>query len=760
MAPLLRRLPRALAVAVLAALVCGVLVGVANASGGEPAMPKSIAIPMPQAGDAWTYQAVLGGAWQFGENDTMAVGTPFTYGQFKWLDPGLIRDETGAEVAVDRLDARMMHYWPYQGYDRFSGGHHWTLVNETMLYALGTPRGIAQEEPINSHDTQGGGRTTIGSTPLLPPLVETWQLKQVTGTSRSFYGADDGCMARTAIQGTVLSTGKDLDPHDALVPPEQCMPQQDFSVGDAQSFQDLMSLMAERGAAPWHAKAAEEVAGHAAVRYESGPYAVWLTPDLPVPAQIRFTGDDQSIVLTLSSWRSGSGVLGAQGPTPSASPAPPVVLAPRQPWGPDDSGVDHPFPASAAYKAALADPGYAGLRDWLKAHPKGATFLLESKSGTSNGWTVRSWLFSLSDGTSTKTFLETQKTMPGLPVPPQVTATDEGWLDQIMGFLAPDPDHLPKELPTVASEMARWRAYEASEGRPGDGNGWAMATYCLLSCQFNVTTVSAGKNPVALWDMEGDGTTVNLPLPEERTFDGSQLDVGADGLTRALTHWTGFASSGTRVAGLSPRGVVDPSPSADAKGDAGLALATFVPTQGQAAAVGMVATLVGLLYWLWPTLKHGPLLGLFSRLGGPELLEHPSRANLVQIVQAEPGIHFQDLVRRSGLPNGTAVHHLAKLTKAGLLSARPLGRYTCYFLGSSPDRVALAQAPALRSDGARKVYELIQASPGLSGLELASRAGLQPSTVNYHVQKLVEVGLVSTIRDGRAVRLHAKAAAA
>src|ERR1051325_10983494 len=95
MAPLLRRLPRALAVAVPAALVCGVLAGAATASGGEPAMPKSIAIPMPQAGDAWTYQAVLGGAWQFGENDTMAVGTPLTYGQFKWLDPGLIRDETG-----------------------------------------------------------------------------------------------------------------------------------------------------------------------------------------------------------------------------------------------------------------------------------------------------------------------------------------------------------------------------------------------------------------------------------------------------------------------------------------------------------------------------------------------------------------------------------------------------------------------------------------------------------------------------------------
>jgi len=45
-------------------------------------------------------------------------------------------------------------------------------------------------------------------------------------------------------------------------------------------------------------------------------------------------------------------------------------------------------------------------------------------------------------------------------------------------------------------------------------------------------------------------------------------------------------------------------------------------------------------------------------------------------------------VRRTGLRNGTAVHHVRKLEQAGLVAARPLGRYTCYFPGT-PDRASL-----------------------------------------------------------------------
>jgi DNA-binding IclR family transcriptional regulator len=63
-------------------------------------------------------------------------------------------------------------------------------------------------------------------------------------------------------------------------------------------------------------------------------------------------------------------------------------------------------------------------------------------------------------------------------------------------------------------------------------------------------------------------------------------------------------------------------------------------------------------------------------------------------------------------------------------------------------------ASAVKADGARKILEVVRSQPGLSSADVASRTGLQPSTVTYHVQRLQAAGLLTGLRDGRAVRLH------
>ena len=69
------------------------------------------------------------------------------------------------------------------------------------------------------------------------------------------------------------------------------------------------------------------------------------------------------------------------------------------------------------------------------------------------------------------------------------------------------------------------------------------------------------------------------------------------------------------------------------------------PTARQAAAVGAFAALGGLLVYLLPGLK-APFFALFSRIRGEHLLEHPARAQIMVVIEADPGIHFQELMRR------------------------------------------------------------------------------------------------------------------
>jgi predicted transcriptional regulator len=86
--------------------------------------------------------------------------------------------------------------------------------------------------------------------------------------------------------------------------------------------------------------------------------------------------------------------------------------------------------------------------------------------------------------------------------------------------------------------------------------------------------------------------------------------------------------------------------------------------------------------------------------------------------------------------------------------ARPAGGYTLYFLGAHVPAGSAESASALKADGARKILDAVRQQPGLSSVDVAARCGLQPSTVTYHVQRLQAAGLLTGLRDGRAVRLH------
>jgi len=202
-----------------------------------------------------------------------------------------------------------------------------------------------------------------------------------------------------------------------------------------------------------------------------------------------------------------------------------------------------------------------------------------------------------------------------------------------------------------------------------------------------------------------------------------------------------------------------PDPATTVQGDVvGRPSGLPLPSPAEAAGAGALALLAGALYWLWPALKGGAFLGLFSRLRPSRLLEHPQRARIADLVAADPGVHFQELGRRSGIPNGTLVHHLSKLVAGDLVVAHRSGRYTCYFPKQVSPSVR-SNAGLTKSGGAKAILAAIQARPGLTMQDVAMQCGLQASTVTYHVHRLAEAGMVDVNRDGRFQRLQARAAA-
>jgi predicted transcriptional regulator len=336
--------------------------------------------------------------------------------------------------------------------------------------------------------------------------------------------------------------------------------------------------------------------------------------------------------------------------------------------------------------------------------------------------------------------------------------------DEFMAFdtssAMPAPPQ-PEMLPTVASLMARWEAYASPEDIAQASRAWSFSIYCAdeACAQANVMMQAGnGLYSVARATMLPAGVpgTPVMPSTKAAVRDGSALMTDGAGVPQGfMLLRTGWHMTSTSVAGITPPtggpeggGAAVPAPPRTIVG----ASAVIVTDPASAAGVGLLAVLSGVLSYAWPTLKGG-VVGLFSRVREDDLVKHPARAAIMQRIEAEPGIHYQALLRAVGGGRGTMEHHVRKLVDGGLVTQAHRGGYMCYFPRGA-GRHALASAGMAKSDGARAILQAVTNQPGLSSLEVAERCGLQPSTVTYHVKRLIEGGLVTAVRDGRVVRLH------
>jgi DNA-binding transcriptional ArsR family regulator len=720
----------AVLVGVTVFLLTGAVFGVANASGGQA---TSFVMPGIHLGDKATYR--------FSETGT----TTDANGQETPLN------QTGVATVAWATHEPMLQDGQWQDLEALSQTRHRDNQSGPFDQSSGMDDlYVAGTDLLVAFSFHGSDRGQLGQTDTLSPFLRQDANYQAGVELLLFMPSDVRMSVPDCLFGGLLA-GKTLVQGDDLALPF-CTTEQGL------------------GSGTWTAQGTEAVAGQPALHYRHasspGPAAllqgaapgvmdVWLSPASPYPARIHSqTETDEGPATTdmvLTGFEPGT-MPRAAGSASPASPEPGWTL---QTWSglvpiaDADAGVD--FPLTRAVELSKSNKT---VSQFLGQHPDAYVNQANSAVTVVQGQPLQQWSFQLAAPGSSLTVMVEEPaaaTMGLVPAPVLGALMDGTFRLTVFGPHDDDGyvprDALPTEMPTAGSMMQRW-AWQRPQSGAADTWAFDLRGNGLFELAGAGFAFSAGR-----WEgsiQPGTAPDPAVTLDSNMTIDMALLDV--NGTTHGFELLAGEANNTFGAAALPP------PPSAPLTKASSTGPGSWLPSPAEVAGAGLVAVVAGVLYWLWPTLKGAPVLGLFSRVEGSKLLDHPGRARLVEIVQAEPGVHFQDLLRRSGLPNGTAIHHLAKLTRAGLLSARPLGRYTCYFPGSSVDRTALAQAPVLRSEGARLVFGLIQANPGLSGLELAGRTGLQPSTVNYHVQKLVECGLVATVRDGRAVRLRAAAA--
>jgi DNA-binding transcriptional ArsR family regulator len=130
-------------------------------------------------------------------------------------------------------------------------------------------------------------------------------------------------------------------------------------------------------------------------------------------------------------------------------------------------------------------------------------------------------------------------------------------------------------------------------------------------------------------------------------------------------------------------------------------------------------------------------------------LELETRRRIYQHVQKSAGAHMREIGRDLAIPMGTLEYHLHYLVKADLLTIRQDPRYTRYFATGELSRRDKDILAVLRQKVPRQIAAHLLLVPASSHGTILEKFALAPSTLSFHIKKLVNSGIVSQVKAGR-----------
>lgn len=681
--------PMRLALALLlTALLAGTAALAAAGLGrGDAEVPDRFPIAAPREGDAWNYTIT-----DLDGGRLIPPGTPNQRAEVR-LDvsrtgPIAMLDADGQPHVAQGLDVRHI----------YAKGDN--QIVRLVRFATSGEQTLSRAEL-----DQFGGESDTSITGVPAGLDALFVDAELQSTWTTTYGSQAPCGHWSSLQGSSSKTSS--------IQIAGCRPQTWKAIGmDA-------GLLVLQG---------KDADGHLT--------QVSFSRDVPVPVRVlqpAWWNATLTVVWTLHSFTPGHDASAAPS-LPAAAPA--VSFAPRQPFGPDETGVDHPFPLSAAYGLALAS---GPLADYFARHPAA---YLQSASYAERVDDIAKprehtyiWTLQATDGeTASKVEVVRTYQTPNddgletlvrqtVPVPPNDAITA---LEADAGPF-PQAGNVPPQLATVASVMARAQAYNATL----PSNAWGFSLRCAdATCTATRSMVVAGHDDAY---REGQNVGVSMVLMFRRTAHLVGVDDTGATVLRTAAYVDAYEAT-----------TLGPYTIQGGEGDRPAFLQASQAT-GPAWSRGAIAggTVLGIAAVAFGVKL---LLGLWHRSTG----EHPLRTQLLQLLEAEPGLHHQEIMRRLGKGNSVVAHHLRALERDGRIVSRQGPRYRCYFLAGLDPR-ATAAIPLVKTDLAQRILDELAKGP-CTGQELAQRLGVAPSSIAFHVRRFQTAHLLIANREGRLVK--------
>ena len=140
-----------------------------------------------------------------------------------------------------------------------------------------------------------------------------------------------------------------------------------------------------------------------------------------------------------------------------------------------------------------------------------------------------------------------------------------------------------------------------------------------------------------------------------------------------------------------------------------------------------------------------------------EALALGARNKIYKAISKSPGLHFRELQRRTKIATGSLQYHIDFLLKRHLIKSEKNGKFVRYYSTRGPqlgaDQVTMG---LLRQPSLRKTILFLLTKKRANNEKIAVAVGLSPSTVSWHMVKLIQGNIVEKRRVGRKTFFYIK----
>ena len=142
------------------------------------------------------------------------------------------------------------------------------------------------------------------------------------------------------------------------------------------------------------------------------------------------------------------------------------------------------------------------------------------------------------------------------------------------------------------------------------------------------------------------------------------------------------------------------------------------------------------------------LVAHVGRISEANVLLNERRRRIYEYLIRHPGAHLREIMRSFNLGVHAVQWHLSMLERFHLIGHDRCGRYLIFYpIGNRPSNLEVKIRNALQNEKTTKILFIIASNPGISPTSVYRQLNLHKNTANYHIQKLLKLGLIEKAKQ-------------